>query len=434
MRVVRQRRTRTIAWVTTLVVLQGISSAAATLLAAAATPVAAASPAAKPAVSTSPVELGRYLAIAGNCATCHTAPGGAAYAGGLAFETPFGKIHSTNITPDKQTGIGNWTVAQFTQALRSGERANGDHLYPVFPYTSFTKITDTDATALFAYLKTLAPINAKAPENEMSWPYSMRSLMSVWNAMFFDAGAFQKDASKSAEWNRGAYLVQGLGHCSACHSPRNFLGGEKSSLAMTGGTYNDQVATGELRPWAAPNLTGAPNGLAGWPVAEIVSYLKTGKNAYAASFGPMNEVIMNSTRHLTDSDLRAMAVYLKSLSANEGELNGPAKQDVLNAGASLYDLHCGTCHQPSGLGAADSGPRLAGSLIVQASDPASLINVILHGPQLPEPPPPTGEWQHMEAFGEKLSDEEIAALTSYLRSAWNNKGGEVTAEQVARQR
>jgi mono/diheme cytochrome c family protein len=380
------------------------------------------------------VEQGRYLALAGNCASCHTVPGGQPFAGGLAFETPFGKIFSTNITSDKQTGIGTWTTAQFTQALRSGESADGEHLYPVFPYTSFTKVTDADAAALFAYLKTIPAVNAKAPDNEMSWPYSMRSMMSVWNGMFFEEGAYQKDGSKSGEWNRGAYLVQGLGHCSACHSPRNFLGGEKSSLAMTGGTYSDKVATGDVRPWTAPNLTGASTGLAGWPVAEIVSYLKTGKNAFAVSFGPMNEVIMNSTRHLTDADLRAMAVYLKSLAANEGDLASPAKEDVVNAGASLYDLHCGTCHQPSGLGAADSGPRLAGSLVVQASDPASLINVILHGPELPEPPPPTGEWQHMEAFGEKLSDEEIAAVASYLRGAWNNKGGEVTVEQVAKQR
>ena len=380
------------------------------------------------------IERGRYLALAGNCVSCHTTAGGKPFAGGVVFETSFGKIYSTNITPDMQTGIGKWTVQQFRQALREGVRADGEHLYPAFPYPSFTKITDEDAAALFAYLRSVPAVSATAPENDLSWPYSMRSLMSVWNALYFDAGAYLPNAGKSKEWNRGAYLVESLAHCSACHTPRNSLGAEKSELAMTGGVYTDNVTADAKRAWSAPNLTPAANGLGAWSVDEIAAYLKTGKNAHVVTFGPMNEVIMNSTRHLADADIRAMATYLKSLPPNEGEVNPPAKNDVLTAGATVYDVQCGTCHLPTGLGAPDSGPRLAGSAIVQSADPASLINVILYGPQLPDPAPPTGEWQHMEAFGEKLSDDEIAALASYLRNAWNNKGGEVTATQVAKQR
>jgi mono/diheme cytochrome c family protein len=380
------------------------------------------------------IERGRYLALAGNCASCHTTADGKPFAGGVVFETSFGKIYSTNITPDAQAGIGNWTEQQFRQALREGVRTNGEHLYPAFPYTSFTKITDDDAGALFAYLKSVPAVSAKAPENDMSWPYSMRSLMSVWNALYFDAGPYRPDAGKSKEWNRGAYLVESLAHCSACHSPRNSLGAEESDMALTGGAYTDHVTADMKRAWSAPNLTSASNGLGSWTVDDLAAYLKTGKNAYAITFGPMNEVVMNSTRHLADADIHAMATYLKSLPPNEGNLQSPAKNDVITAGATVYDVQCGTCHLPTGLGAPDSGPKLAGSPVVQASDPASLINVILYGPQLPDPAPPTGEWQHMEAFGEKLSDEEIAALASYLRNAWNNKGGEVTAAQVARQR
>ena len=380
------------------------------------------------------IEKGKYLALAGNCAACHTTPGGQPFAGGVAFETPFGKLHSTNITPDAQSGIGKWTVEQFGQALRRGVRADGEHLYPVFPYTSFTKITDEDAAALFAYLKSVPAVSFKAPENDMSWPYSWRSLMSLWNGMFLDEGPYRADPAKSHEWNRGAYLVEGLAHCSACHSPRNALGAERSSEAMTGGVYTDRVPGDAQRSWSAPNITSVSHGLGAWSVDEIAAYLKTGKNSRVVSFGPMNDVIMKSTRHLADADVRAMAVYLKSLPANEGDIGSPARDDVISAGSTLYDVHCGTCHLPTGMGADDSGPSLAGGLVVQASDPSSLINVILYGPELPDPPPPTKDWQPMEAYGEKLNDDEVAALASFVRSAWHNRGGAVTAAQVAKQR
>jgi mono/diheme cytochrome c family protein len=268
----------------------------------------------------------------------------------------------------------------------------------------------------------------------MSFFFGQRWLLGAWNALFFDEGPYRPDTGKSAEWNRGAYLVTGLAHCSACHSPRNLLGAERAAKAMTGGTYRDGSPGGVIRPWSAPTLTSASSGLKSWSVEEVAAYLKAGTNSYATTFGPMNSVILKSTMHLSDADLRAMAVYLKSLPANEGDLGVPAKSEVLQAGETVYNVNCGTCHQPDGMGADDAGPRLAGSLVTQAPDPASLINSILYGPDVPKPSSGGHQWRPMEAYGDKLSDEEVAALASYLRSAWNNKGGEVTATQVSKQR
>jgi mono/diheme cytochrome c family protein len=384
------------------------------------------------------VERGEYLARAGNCASCHTTADGQQLAGGVAFETPFGKIYSTNITPDAETGIGKWSLDQF---LRKGVRPDGEHLYPVFPYTSFTKVTDADGAALYAYLKTVPAANATPPQNELSFPFNQRSLMFVWKSLFFIEGAYQADATKSAEWNRGAYLVEGLAHCSACHSPRNSLGAERSGMALTGGVYTDKVPGGALHEWSAPNLTSAPNGLGAWPVEELTAYLKTGKNSFVATWGPMNEVILNSTQHLSAADVRAMAAYLKNLPPNAGDVGSAASDEVVQAGSTLYDVHCGTCHLPTGLGGPDTGPRLAGVPVVQSGNPASLINVILYGPEVVEPATSTTQeastashWKEMEPFADKLDDEEVAALASYLRSAWGNKAGAVTAEQVAKQR
>ncbi|WP_241521015.1 c-type cytochrome [Steroidobacter cummioxidans] len=380
------------------------------------------------------IERGEYLARAGNCGSCHTAVGGPTMAGGVAFETPFGKIYSTNITPDPQTGIGNWTEAQFAQALRKGVRPDGTHLYPVFPYTAYTKVTDEDATALFAYLKSMPAVSATPSQNEMSFPFNQRWLMGLWKALFFNEGPYQPVAAQSAEWNRGAYLVEGLGHCSACHSPRNVLGAERSSAAMTGGTYLDRVPSGEVRPWSAPNLTSSSTGLGEWSVEDIAAYLKKGRNAHVSVSGPMNEVIMNSTQHLTDEDVRAMSVYLKSVPANDGDVTQPASGSLMSEGSLVYDVHCGTCHLPTGEGSADTGTALARvSPLVQANDPASLINIILYGPPLPEPELPA-KWKRMEPFADKLTDEEIAQVASFVRGSWNNKAGAVTAEQVAKQR
>jgi mono/diheme cytochrome c family protein len=381
------------------------------------------------------IERGRYLSRAGNCVSCHTGTEGQAFAGGLAFATPFGKLYSTNITPDPETGIGKWTEEQFARAVREGVRPDGAHLYPAFPYTAYTKLSDEDVSALFAYLKIIKPVKFTPPENEMSFPANQRWALGVWKGLFFDEGRFQADSSKSEEWNRGAYLIEGLGHCSSCHSPRNFMGAEKSSMAMTGGEYTDRVPSGELRTWSAPNLTDVPNGLASWPVEEVAAYLKTGRNATNETHGPMNEVILNSTRHLNDADVKAMAVYLKSLPGNKGDIGKAASAQVLKDGETLYNVNCGTCHQPNGEGAqdGDAGAKLVGNPMVQASNPASLINVILYGPHLAKLSGPK-RWKDMPEFGSKLADEEIAAISSYLRNAWGNVGGAVTEAQVAEQR
>lgn len=378
---------------------------------------------------------GEWLAIAGNCQTCHTASGGQAFAGGLSFETPFGKIYSTNITPDEETGIGGWTREQFAQSLRKGVRPNGEHLYPVFPYTAFTKITDADANALFDYFQSIPAVRSTPPANEMSFPFNQRWLMAGWKTLFFDEGAYEPDPQQSAEWNQGAYIVEALAHCSACHSPRNFMGAQSTSDAMTGGVYTDKIPGGELRKWSTPNLTSASNGLGAWSLEDLTAYLHTGQNSLLTTFGPMNEVLLNSTRHLPAEDARAMAVYLKSLPANAGKLASPPNAEELKTGRILYNVYCGTCHLPTGLGGDDVGARIAGgSLVVQASDPAALINVILYGPELPTPHLPSKRAKPMEAFGDKLSDEDVALIASYIRSSWNNKGGRVTPEQVAGQR
>lgn len=381
------------------------------------------------------IARGQYLAIAGNCASCHTAPGSAYMAGGVAFETPFGTIFSTNITPDDETGIGTWTDEQFFNSMRMGLRPDGDHLYPAFPYTAFTKMQDDDIAALFAYLKSVPPVRQEARRNELSFPFNQRALMVFWKAMFFDEGAYEFDASMPDEWNRGAYLVEALTHCGACHTPRNVLGAEISTRPMHGGSYTDKVPGGGLKTWFAPNLTSASNGLGMWPVDEVAKYLKTGINTYVETFGPMNEVILNSTRHLAEDDIDAIAAYLKSLPPGDEPDVSPADSSVLGMGRTVYNLHCGTCHLPSGLGDAESAPRLAaGSLIVQANNPASLINVILYGPELPDPPLPTERREAMADFQYLLTDEEVAAVASYLRATWGNTGGEVTPAQVAAQR
>jgi mono/diheme cytochrome c family protein len=381
------------------------------------------------------VERGRYLAVAGNCVSCHTREGGKPFAGGLAFETPFGTLYSTNITPDRAVGIGKWSEADFLSALRRGVRPNGEHLYPAFPYTAFTKISDADAHALYVYMKTLTPVATAAPENKMHFPYNQRWALGMWKMMFFTAGRFAADKSKPAQWNRGAYLVQALTHCDACHAPRNFLGAEASDFVMSGGEYTAAVPGGEQRVWSTPNLTSAPNGLHSWSVQDITEYLKTGRNSFTETYGPMNEVILNSTRNLSEADVQAMAVYLKSLPPGKPESVSKPSAETMQAGETLYNVQCGTCHLPTGLGNQDenSGARLAGSPVVQASNPASLINTIIYGPPLPNPPLPK-RWKPMEGFGDKLADDEIAALATFMRATWGNDAAAVTADQVAKQR
>ena len=425
-----------------------------------AAPAPAAAPAAAPAEPAAPadplVAKGQYLATAGDCISCHTRPGGEEFAGGLPLKTPFGTIYTANITADKDTGIGNWTEEQLKKAMREGVADDGDHLYPAFPYTAYTKVTDDDIHAIYAYLKTLKPVKYNPPANEMSFPYSQRYLLSAWNAMFLTKGPYKPDAGQSEEWNRGAYLVQGLGHCGACHTPRGMLGGEKASLALTGGTYNDGVLDSVheqeivkqdkdmVRPWSAVNLTSSPQGLGAWSVDEITTYLKTGHNARAGAYGPMAQVVSNSTSKLTDADTHAIAVYLKSLAPTTQDADKTAPPDQMQKGEIAYTVRCGDCHLPTGLGSpqtADADPTkvsppLVGNAVVQAHDAATLINTILYGAH--EDVLSDKAWPKMPGFeldfGLGMDDETVAALATYVRNSWGNKAPAVDPKDVAKQR
>lgn len=379
------------------------------------------------------LEQGRYLAALGNCQTCHTTKGGKPFAGGVKFDTPFGVLYSTNITADRETGIGNWSFEDFYHAMKGGVRPDGTHLYPAFPYNSFAKLTDADIASLYLFVRTIDPAHAAAKPNEMRFPYNLRFGLRAWNKLFHDSSAYAPDRARSAEWNRGAYLVQSIGHCGECHTPRNSFGAERSDLALTGGVLNDEVRPGKYREWSAVNLTPAKSGLGGWSAASIAEYLQKGACERAVVHGPMTEVVMSSTRHLRDTDARAIASYLQGLPASSQDTGHRADQQQLTAGETAYTVHCGTCHLPTGLGDEVLGVTLAGNAIVQAADPSSFINVILYGPHLP-PPPFVVDRTRMKSFGKRLSDEDIASLATYVRSSFGNQAGAVSVHQVAGQR
>ena len=308
------------------------------------------------------VEQGRYLAVAGDCISCHTRANGEPFSGGRPLHTPFGVIYSANITPHTKTGIGDWSEQQFGRALREGLAPDGVHLYPAFPYTSYTKITDQDLHSLYAYLQSVKPVNYTPPRNELPFPFSVRALLAGWKMMFFEQDRYSPDPSRTAEWNRGAYLTQGLGHCGACHTPRNILGAERPADALTGGDFLDEIGDevvndkitpleeSTVRAWSAPNLTSAPSGLGSWSVDAIAAYLKTGHTARAGAFGPMSEVIGKSTSQLTDQDVHAMAVYLKSLPPATQNTRSKPVAGTLAAGEIVYTTRCADCHLPTGLG------------------------------------------------------------------------------------
>ncbi len=382
---------------------------------------------------TASVEHGRYLARAGNCSACHTTTGGGELAGGVEFHTPFGLLYSTNITPDKRTGIGEWTFEDFYRSMKAGIRPDGDHLYPAFPYTDFAKLTDEDIASLFLYLQTVEPIEASTPPNNIDFPFNLRPLLGFWKQLFHDPDTYQPDPTQTESWNRGAYLVEGPGHCGACHSPRNLLGAEREDLAMTGGIHMGEIKLGGHRLWSAANLTSDSTGLGSWSEEDIVDYLKTGISDQAIVHGPMREVVMDSTRYLSDSDLQAMANYLKSIPANRQAIEAPPTEETMKAGEIVYTVHCGSCHLPTGAGAEGLGVPLGGNALVQAPSPASLINVILYGPHLP-PRPFAVDRSNMKMFGKRLSDEDIALIASYVRASFGNQAGAVTAEQVQAQR
>ncbi len=376
------------------------------------------------------VERGRYVATAANCISCHTRDNGAAYAGGRSLATPLGQIHSTNITPDRKTGIGSWTEEDLRRALREGIAADGRHLFPAFPYPFYTRLSDRDIADLYSFLRTLKPVSYVPPDNGRA--FRMRWPMATWKALNLVVGAYRPDAARSTEWNRGAYLVQGAGHCGACHTPRDWSLATQSSEPLRGAVMQDEVKGVGMRDWFAVDLRATVQGLAGWKTEHIVDYLGKGASARAGSFGPMNAVIANSTRHLRGEDLRAIAVYLQSLRGSDyaGEA---VSIEAAQAGRPLYERSCRECHGPSGRGGTFEGPPLAGSAVVQGEDAASLINVILYGSDKPADIG-SPSWESMPAYALKFDDAEIAVLSNFLRASWGNRASPVTPEIVARQR
>lgn len=375
------------------------------------------------AAQQTPVQQGEYLARAGDCISCHTADGGTPFAGGYRLNTPFGYLLAPNITPDDATGIGRWSADDFYRAMHDGVNKRGQDMYPAMPYDFYTRLTRADSDAIYAYLRTLKPVSNAVDINHLRFPFNQRWSMSVWRELYFDEGTFKPDPTKSASWNRGAYLVDGLGHCSSCHSPRNALGGIEQSKAYTGASIDD---------WFAPNLSSnLHTGLGTWSAGELATYLKTGAAAgRTTAFGPMAEVITNSLSHLSDADLAAMAEYLKAIPPNSSLRAGkPAPDPTRVNGATLYMDHCGGCHQAKGRGIAGVFPPLAGNGAVIAPDPANIIKVVLNG--LPQ----RGAYIPMPALGGQLSDQQIADIANYVRTSWGNSAQpNSTAALVARLR
>ncbi|MET4071303.1 mono/diheme cytochrome c family protein [Bradyrhizobium sp. S3.2.6] len=370
------------------------------------------------------VERGRYLVVAADCGSCHTLPGSDhSFAGGRAIETPFGYLAAPNITPDQQTGIGSWTDEQFDAAVRQGRSRNGARLYPAMPFPYYSRMSRQDVSDIRAYLNTIEPANNAVVVNRLPFPLNLRSAMIVWDALYFTPGEFRPDASKLAEWNRGAYLVQGPAHCGACHTPKTFLGGDKTSEFLRGYT---------LQGWTAPDITSGQGALRDWSADEIATYLESGHNTYAAAAGLMGEVIELSTSKLTDSDIKAMAAYLKDVSGAPAEGSPAADQDVLAAGGAIYQDLCAACHRRDGHGVPNMFPNLAEAATVKTADPTSVVRVLLQGAQTAatdrEPTAPA-----MPAFGWQLNDAQIAAVATYVRDHFG-KAPAVSEAQVKNER
>ena len=367
------------------------------------------------------VARGAYLARAGNCRDCHTPRGAAPYSGGRGIPTPFGTVYSSNLTPDLQTGIGAWSAADFRRALHNGRSRDGRLLYPAFPYDAYTRISAADADALFAYLRSLPAVAQPNRPHALRFPYDTQAALAVWRALFFRPARFEPDATRPPDWNRGAYLVQGLGHCAACHAERNLLGATRDAAGLGGGLI-------PLQHWYAPPLRTAQPG-------ALAALLQTGRSDTAALLGPMAEVVLHSTQHLDAADLRAMAVYLQSLPASP-PMDVPAVSATAaqrTQGEALYRDHCSGCHGEQGQGVPGAYLPLAGNPAVLRPTPANLVQVVLGGAFAASTagnPRPFG----MPPFATALSDEEIAAVLSHVRSAWGNQAGAVKALDVQRYR
>ncbi|WP_033792680.1 c-type cytochrome [Pantoea septica] len=373
------------------------------------------------------VARGRYVAIAGDCVACHTAPGSKeAFAGGYSISTPFGGIFASNITPDKETGIGSWTERDFYRAVRHGKGKEGEHLYPAMPYNAYVKVSDQDMHDLWMYMRSVKPVRYRVPETNLGFPYNIRLAMMGWNLLFFRNSGFESDPDQSAEFNRGAYLVEGLEHCGACHTPKNLLGGD------TG----DYLQGSNLSEWHAPDLTSNRDvGIGSWSSAQIMDYLKLGSNHVAVASGPMAEAVTNSTQHLSDADLRAIATYLKAQPASATQLPPPQARDSaqMKTGENVYSANCSACHNSDGKGIPNLAASLANNPGLLADDASSIITTVLQGGRgaVTQGNPTSGA---MPSFAWKLTDEQVAAVSTYIRNSWGNAATPVKADEVAGKR
>lgn len=374
------------------------------------------------------IARGEYLTRAADCQPCHTAPGGKPFAGGRAFHIPGGTIYTPNITPDKDTGIGKWTDEQFVNALHNGLDEHGRNMYPAFPYTSYTKLSTDDVLAIKAYLFSLDAVPNRRPRADLIWPVSQRSLVGLWNKMFFTPGRFEADASKPEDWNRGKYLVEALGHCGECHTPRNVFMAVKSSQPLAGG---------EAEGWTAYNITSDQvSGIGGWSDDEVMAYLKTGvAHGKGWANGPMGEAVDASLKYLSDDDLKAVVTYIRSVPPVRGKEEKPryawggddkTSIDADSEGARLFTFYCSGCHGADGKTSAKLYPTLPNQTTVGSNPPQNLIMVILHGARRSDSPN-----AFMPAYASAFSDEQIATLANYVTKRFGNPKASVSASDVA---
>jgi mono/diheme cytochrome c family protein len=399
------------------------------------------------------INRGEYLATAADCGACHTAPGSKPFAGGLPIDTPLGTIYSTNITPSADFGIGRYTEEEFSRALRRGIRRDGANLYPAMPYTSYARFTEDDAHALYVYFtQAVKPVEQLAPPTQLPFPMNIRASMMAWNLLFLDSAAFVPDPHQSAEWNRGAYLVQGAAHCSTCHTPRGFLMQEKTSRALSGA---------QVGPWYAPNITSDPmSGIGRWTKEELAAYLRTGHlSGKAQAAGSMGEAVEDSFQHLAAADLDAIATYIKSVAAVHspaddasrftagkmfselGALRGRdgirSDTDADPSGAALFQGNCGSCHSAEGQGSKDGYyPSLFANSATGARNATNLVATILYGVDRTT----SGRQAFMPGFGghatdaNPLSDRDIVVLGNYVLAHYGSADTAVTEQQVAEER
>ncbi|TBW38963.1 c-type cytochrome [Siculibacillus lacustris] len=370
---------------------------------------------------------GAYQAVLGDCAGCHTAPGGAPFAGGAPIATPFGTLIPPNITPDRDTGIGDWSLDDFRSAMTRGVGHDGIRLYPAMPYPNYAKMPEPDIDDLWAFLGTIAPVKNDVDANQLPFPFSIRTLMIGWNLLEFTPKPFAPDAAQSAEWNRGAYLVQGPAHCGACHTPKTIFGGDDAGKALTGAS---------LQGWWAPDITAAPTtGVGSWSKEELVAYLATGVNGHTIASGPMAEAIAASTSKMTPEDLGAIATYLKTLGPSDAARPTPlaASDPAMKHGAAIYVDNCSACHGGRGEGSKDLFPALASSPIVAQADATTLARMVVIGSQgvhtAAKPTTPA-----MPSLGWRLDDAAVADVLTFVRNSWGNAAARVTPGTVAKLR